>query len=454
MSHSFCDENQGTIGLAFTWILLSFGILTVSLRIYVRSGVNGKIGWDDYTAVASLVSTPSYLRFAFTSVVARFPNRMKDKWLTLALIQAVGILAGGFFTKMITSGMGRHVSCLPPQSVIAMLEFSAISEALNVFGIGVVKISVCLALLRVVERARRGITLFLRSLLVFVAVTHLALALLFFLHCRPLAALWNPKVQGSCLSTHTTVLAGYVGFAVDVVTDLVCAGIPVLVIHRLQMSFRTKVALCVLMGLGVFTAGCAVAKAITLRGVFADDYTFGFTKPATWAAVEQFVGIIITSIPALRPLLRSFLEQSHNRSGIRRYIFWGSKTGSFGFGKKGSPQQQEQQQQQYQQQKQQQVSRSESSVQESVRTKNTFLPWHRDSRGLPFSSSDSNQATAVYKESSKGGTGQVDPEKVLLGDRFGDRFGDVVGRDYLKGWSLPDIADRRSAMIAIPVFDV
>lgn len=74
MSHSFCDENQGTIGLAFTWILLSFGILTVSLRIYVRSGVNGKIGWDDYTAVASLVSTPSYLRFAFTSVVARFPT--------------------------------------------------------------------------------------------------------------------------------------------------------------------------------------------------------------------------------------------------------------------------------------------------------------------------------------------------------------------------------------------
>lgn len=138
--------------------------------------------------------------------------------------------------------MGRHVSCLPPQSVIALLEFSAISEGINVFGIGVVKISVCLALLRVVERARRDITLFLWSLLVFVAVTHLALAMLFFLHCRPLAALWNPEVHGSCLSAHTTVLAGYVGFAVDVVTDLVCAVIPVLAIHRLQMSFRTKIA--------------------------------------------------------------------------------------------------------------------------------------------------------------------------------------------------------------------
>ena len=64
MARSFCDENQGIAGLAITWILLSVGVLTVSLRIYVRSGVSRKIGWDDYTAVASLVSVPSSLRFA------------------------------------------------------------------------------------------------------------------------------------------------------------------------------------------------------------------------------------------------------------------------------------------------------------------------------------------------------------------------------------------------------
>ena len=135
-----------------------------------------------------------------------------------------------------------------------------------------------------------------------------------------------------------TVLAGYIGFAVDVVTDLVCAAIPVFVIHRLQMSVRSKVALCVLMGLGVFTAGCAVAKAITLRGVFAADYTFGFTKPATWAAVEQFVGIIITCLPILRPLLKTVRESSHSSSGIRKYIFWGSKNYGSDGGKKDGQQ--------------------------------------------------------------------------------------------------------------------
>lgn len=62
MPNSFCDQSQGTIGLALTWILLSIGTLTVSLRIYVRSDVSRKIGWDDYTAIASLVSTTYALR--------------------------------------------------------------------------------------------------------------------------------------------------------------------------------------------------------------------------------------------------------------------------------------------------------------------------------------------------------------------------------------------------------
>ena len=197
---------------------------------------------------------------------------------TLTCAQIVGLVAGGFFTKMIASGMGQHLMCLPSESVVSMLEFSAISEALNVLGIGVVKISVCLTLLRVVERGRKRISRFLWVLLASIAVSHLALAMIFFLHCRPLSALWNPRVEGDCMSTHSTVLAGYIGFAVDVVTDLICAGIPILVIHRLQMNLRTKIALCMLMGLGVFTAGAAVAKAIALKGVFADDYNLGLHR--------------------------------------------------------------------------------------------------------------------------------------------------------------------------------
>ncbi len=54
---AYCDANQGTIGLVFTWLLLAIGIIVVSLRLRIRLGLRHNTGWDDYTAVASLVST-------------------------------------------------------------------------------------------------------------------------------------------------------------------------------------------------------------------------------------------------------------------------------------------------------------------------------------------------------------------------------------------------------------
>ena len=54
---AYCDANQGVTGLVFTWLLLAIGIIVVSLRLRVRLGLRHNIGWDDYTAVTSLVST-------------------------------------------------------------------------------------------------------------------------------------------------------------------------------------------------------------------------------------------------------------------------------------------------------------------------------------------------------------------------------------------------------------
>ena len=180
------------------------------------------------------------------------------------------------------------------------------------------------------------------------------------------------------------------------------------------------------MGLGVFTAGCAVAKAITLRGVFAADYTFGFTKPATWAAVEQFVGIIITSLPTLRPLLRTARGKSHSSSGIRKYFFWGSKSASSDGGKKGGRQRGRVRQDLV----------AGSGVQGRVKTAaEMFVPSNRAHREAPF---NSTQTTTVSDGSSKAAATEVDLEN---------------GLNYLKAWSLPEIADRRSAIISMPVFD-
>ena len=208
-----------------------------------------------------------------------------------------------------------------------MLEFGAIGEGLSVIGIGAIKISMCLTLLRIVELAKRRTAQFLWCLLIFVGITHFVLGMIYFLRCIPLTATWGPRSRASCLPSHTTNLAGYIIFAMDAVTDLICAMIPILLVQRLQMDMRTKLALSGLMSLGVLTAGCAVAKGISLRRVRDDDYTWGLNIVAIWAAVEQFLGIIITSVPMLRPLFNRSHNSFHNwfriRFSTRIFSFWG-----------------------------------------------------------------------------------------------------------------------------------
>ncbi|KAG7009069.1 hypothetical protein G7Y79_00003g009370 [Physcia stellaris] len=80
------------------------------------------------------------------------------------------------------------------------------------------------------------------------------------------------------------------------------------------MNTRTKVLICILMGLGVFTAACAIAKAVFLRGVFAKDYTYAITEPAVWTVTEHLVGITIASIPSLKPLFNRIFDIASQRS--------------------------------------------------------------------------------------------------------------------------------------------
>ncbi|KAL9023734.1 MAG: hypothetical protein Q9196_007011, partial [Gyalolechia fulgens] len=56
------------------------------------------------------------------------------------------------------------------------------------------------------------------------------------------------------------------------------------------------------------TAGCAIAKAATLRTIFREDYTWVIIGPATLTITEHYIGIILASMPALKPLFSKLLD--------------------------------------------------------------------------------------------------------------------------------------------------
>ncbi|MCJ1266173.1 hypothetical protein MMC22_006055 [Lobaria immixta] len=193
----------------------------------------------------------------------------------------------------------------------------AFLQLANVIGIGLAKVSVCALVLRVIDKAAVKFSRLLWAIIVFVSIVHLAESIAILAQCVPLKSLWNPNVKGKCGSRYLKFTLLYIENGFDAFTDLTCAAIPIYLIQRLRMNRRTKIALCCLMGLGVITAVCAIVKSVYTKDYFARDYTWTFRRPARWFITEHLLGIIVASMPALKPIFdkafnlsRGFSKQS------------------------------------------------------------------------------------------------------------------------------------------------
>ena len=127
------------------------------------------------------------------------------------------------------------------------------------------KTSICLFLLRIVDSRKIRIAIYA---LIGCLITFTTISVCLFLGvCRPLNAYWDVGVDGVCLSDYqleSVVLAqgskvnsllklalSLTPLVLSIISDLTCAAFPVLFLRNLRIKMRTKVALCVLMGLGV-----------------------------------------------------------------------------------------------------------------------------------------------------------------------------------------------------------
>ena len=171
---------------------------------------------------------------------------------------------------MIDGGLGRHGYYLQKSQ---LRHFTALGWAdwIQTFiTLMFTKISICLFLLRIVDgrNIRIGMYLLIGCLILFTTV----FTCLFLGICRPLKAYWNVGMESVCLSdkmVENIVMAqGSMSapfqfadlatlkpsIVLSIITDLICAAFPIFFLRGLQVRLRTKIALCVLMGLGVMSA--------------------------------------------------------------------------------------------------------------------------------------------------------------------------------------------------------
>ena len=103
-------------------------------------------------------------------------------------------------------------------------------------------------------------------------------------------------------------------------TDIILATTPFFFLKDLQISRRTKIALCVLMGAGYLTATTAIVRTALSGQVLETDATYAMIPNAAWRATEVNLGILCANAPILRPLYLWYRGRLQKKSKNTSYV--------------------------------------------------------------------------------------------------------------------------------------
>ncbi|KAH8692618.1 hypothetical protein BGW36DRAFT_23334 [Talaromyces proteolyticus] len=275
-------ENKGPNILAPMWALTMITTTLVCVRIFIRARIVKALGVDDWTIMVSMV---------------------------------MGLVYLGLTTANVITGYGRHAKTLDMAHLEKAILLNTVGFLFGILSFTLPKIAVAFMLTRILNPSK-GHKAFVFGLVGFAAVVSVVCILILFTMCTPPQSLWVVTIPGrKCRDSW--ILIDYAVFtgALSAFVDLYLAIYPSVVLWKLKMSSKKKMALSAALGLGVVAAAMAIVKCTQLKGL-ADtaDYTFGTWQLVIWTNVEADVVVIASCIPTLPPLLELVLGKKKKGS--------------------------------------------------------------------------------------------------------------------------------------------
>ncbi|OKO89597.1 hypothetical protein PENSUB_13663 [Penicillium subrubescens] len=248
--------------------------------------------WRDNAAVITISGV------AVIAVVIRFIVRVRsqkarpflDEWLIAAtlvpmLALLAASLAGGHY------GMGKHVWLVTIGAMVKMKKISILAFYRRIFGRNW-SIWICLFL-------TTGWTM------------GSMIALL--VSSDPVAYFWTSTYNPKGGHYRYNFYNYYIGnAAANVVIDVLILLIPIPVVWRLKLRVTQKIMITSVFFIGVFVCIASIVRLhylTYLKGT--QDITWVMSDIYVWSTVEPCLGIICACLPALQPLVQSFMKAEH-----------------------------------------------------------------------------------------------------------------------------------------------
>ncbi|KAL7619938.1 hypothetical protein AAE478_010485 [Parahypoxylon ruwenzoriense] len=221
---------------------------------------------------------------------------------------------------------------MPPENVYNFGLVQYIGAPFYVIGIWGFKMSLLLCYLRFFQGRYYTAAIVIATVC---TMAHIAFLCVFLFLCTPIQKQWDQNItEGHC----GKAVPFYLSFsALTICFDLLVIGLPFPVLLKAKIPRRRKAALLVLFALGIFVTVIQIIRiqTITKLANYLDS-----AHSITWSIVESNIGIVITCIPTLAPLVKYFSEKTRSGTGSSskqpssRYAYalrtWGSGTRALG----------------------------------------------------------------------------------------------------------------------------
>ncbi|KAJ4090245.1 hypothetical protein NW756_006602 [Fusarium oxysporum] len=281
------------LGLAQLITSIIFDILTtvvVFLRTFIRVK-NGVFGADDILMVIGYVG--------FITGMSRVTMQLTFRHKILFAIFA------GVSSKATYYGAGQRDAVLPegiyPHGKFFVWLFQIFYCASLVF----IKASICDALLRIAVIPWHRVVAWMTLAMAVICAMIVFISL--FVLCKPLSATWTG--DGKCSPPSALAILACFVSASSILTDIICAALPALMLYKAQMKLATKVSISMVLGLGALASVATIIRMPFVLFYFHPnpDYLYLHCHVSLWSTVEAGIGIIAGSLPALRKFVKRWI---------------------------------------------------------------------------------------------------------------------------------------------------
>ncbi|KAK7414011.1 hypothetical protein QQX98_007122 [Neonectria punicea] len=247
------------------------------------------------------------LAISWIIVVARLgvrhwkKNLGLDDWLMVAGLILYSVTAA-LVIVCCFYGAGQHSNKLETSVIQKGTKLFFIAEFFYASCTVPIKASICVTLLRIADSRRRFVWT-IWGIIVLMVIASIIFIIAIANICHPITTLWGETTTGTC-NLKLNSSASFFFSAVSIVTDWSLAILPAVLLWNIQMKPTVKYSVILMLALAAF-ASCATIVRLRFLTLYNDPLEFMYSTGAIglWSILEEGIGLIAGSMPALRPLL-------------------------------------------------------------------------------------------------------------------------------------------------------